>query len=224
MKKCLCQKSQEQKPVNTKIDAQKSELPRPANKEEKQDIAVKNTEKTVNNVISNVSLNDLDQNWKNLLEKMKKENPPSEARFANGRAMEISPTNIVIAFDNEMFLKLAQEKIIFLEKTAHKLFNTTPIVRLIFSALPVEKPKEKPKSPIRAVEKQEIKPANEISEQISQDFDEIQKPFSVDASKEQTESIDDEIIEQIENINMSPTELSGQAKMVFDLFKGKIID
>ena len=221
---------------------QNVQIPKPTREEERPPVVesiapvvVKEAPEVANNpenVISNVNsaladcMNDVEENWKLLLEKIKQESPPTYARFINGRAVEISKDKVVIGFEKETFLKLAQDKVSILEKAAQKMFSTTPSINLKLSPITSEPPK-----PVQKAKNIEVKPAvqdvelpkNENFEQISQDFEEKSSPK--DAAKYETfVDSDEDFVDEIKNVNIAPINLSDQAKMVMNIFSGKVIE
>ncbi|EKE03187.1 MAG: hypothetical protein ACD_20C00234G0009 [uncultured bacterium] len=171
----------------------------------------------------------LPQDWKLLLDNI--EGIPSRMFFTNlAKPIEINSSKIVLAFANEGFAKQAQDKTKLppLEKASQKLFGTMPKI-ITRTLLPgdekVTAAAEKKTELADSTQTKTLKKEN--FEQITQEFDELPKPKipKVVVSEEPAELIEDEIIEQISKVEkIAPVNLSDQAKMVLDLFQGKIIE
>ena len=183
-------------------------------------------------ITSNSALSgDIVQDWNLLLDSI--ESIPSRMFFSNlAKPVEISENKIVITFHVEAFVKQSQEKakISPLEKGAEKLFGVLPRI-IIRTPLPEDESLRKESENIieLKVNQEDKKPAKKESfEQITQDL-EIISPKAAPKIKVTNEPIDpleDEVIEEIDNLNrnISPINLSEQAKIIKDLFQGKVIE
>jgi hypothetical protein len=184
--------------------------------------------KEVKTALSSFDSANITSAWSNLLGNI--DSIPTRSLFSDhARPAEISPEKIVLFFANDMHLKLAQgkAKIAPFEKAALKLFGRAP--NIIFKQGKLEETSN-------SLSKKHSVPAPVISqpakkenfEQISQDFEEIQKKQmpKVIVAEEQQPAIDEEIIEEIKVIEKSVQQvnISETAKIVKDLFQGKVID
>ena len=148
--------------------------------------------------------------WKSLL--MNIESPSARALLSGlAKPIEISPENLIITFDKEMFVKQANDesKRLPLIQAAETLFNTTGIKLTVRLSSPTDKP---------------------IAPQV-----EPEKKNSIikQSPTENTESPDD-YVEELEIISKSKTKTpekkeatfmpSDQVSMVMNLFDGKYID
>lgn len=161
------------------------------------------------------------ENWKALLSGI--ESTPSRMFFFNlSKPVEISPDRIVITFIQESFIKQAQDKSKYepLERAAQRLFGNLPRI-IIRTPLPEdEKIRQEAVKPIAvppAEKKTPIIPTKP-SEKTEIEVAKIPEPIA--------EMAEDDVITQMENISkgVERINLSEQAKMVVELFNGKIIE
>lgn len=159
--------------------------------------------------------------WKQLLKGI--ESKPSQAIFmSQGKPVQINAEKIIIAFEHEIFVKKAQEKskIDPLEEAARKMFGDLPQLVIRMAAPDDDKIRrqsvqttaviEEKKTPItQFIPKSELKPAPKIAEPESN-----------------SEAIEEDVITQLSNVNQTVERMniSEQAKMIVDLFNGKIIE
>ena len=192
----------------------------PENQPEPEIIEFKNEIKTA---LSSFDSEGITSAWSNLLGNI--DSIPTRSLFSDhAKPAEISPNKIILFFANDMHLKLAQgkAKIDPFEKAAQKLFGKVP--NIVFRQGKLENnTSNKHSVPITT---QPVKKEN--CEQISQDFEEInkkQKPKVIVAEVSEP-SIDEDIIEEIKTIekNVQQIDLPENAKMIKDLFQGKVID
>jgi len=213
-------KEEPQKPVvdviPAKIEEEKPE-PKPQSVAEKQEIA--SEQETAENS------DNLNENWKKLLENL--DSLPAKSFFSNlSTPVEINSEKITLVFKNESFVKQSKEtgKIPPLEKAAEKLFGKTPKLT-IRTALPGDDLSQK-----KNLEIDSPSPAAK-PQQISTPLSEELKPLPKRGSEvviDETPSSEDEIelVEELKEISteIQAVNLSEQAKLVRDLFCGKVID
>ncbi|MDD3013345.1 MAG: DNA polymerase III subunit gamma/tau [Candidatus Gastranaerophilales bacterium] len=189
---------------------------------------VKLENQEINTVSSSFNSEDLSSNWSKLLGNI--DSIPTRSLFSDiAKPIEISSEKIILAFANDMYLKLAQgkTKIAPFEKAAQKLFGTTPNIVFRQGKLEETKNVTSKKHSVPAADViQPIKKEN--FEQISQDFEEIPKKqvSKVVIAETPQSSIDEDIIEEIKISEKSIQEISlpENAKMIKDLFQGKVIE
>ena len=179
--------------------------------------------------VAKIPAENLNSNWAKLLENI--ESVPSRMFLNNlAKPVEVNSESIIITFNVESFVKQAQEKskMLPLEKAAAKMFGKTPRI-LIRTPMPDdtagEKKNETDNTNIKPKAKTEIKP-EEIYTQISQEL-ETPKPKKTRIQPVENtveDDVDDEILKTETCKNFTPVNLSDQAKIVIDLFQGKIID
>jgi len=192
----------------------------------------KDTIKAAADSVSNITsqAGNLVQDWKALLDNI--ESIPSRMFFTNlAKPVEINSDKIVLTFTNETFAKQSQDKTKQppLEKAAQKLFGTIPKI-ISRTVLPgdekiIASAEKKTELDEKSLQDKAVKREN--FEQITQEFEEIPKTKTskIILSEGPMEPIDEELAEQINKIEeVAPINLSDQAKMVLDLFQGKIIE
>jgi len=179
---------------------------------------------------------DLKTAWTTLLENI--ESIPSRMLLYNlAKPVEISAERIVITFNVESFVKQAQEssKLKPLEKAATKMFGACPRI-IIRTPLPEDEKKNNTvilntQEKVKALsgEKSSLQIQKESKpqqvEKISHDLPEIKQTPSkppVQLSREEEADLDD-IPDDID-MSTTPYHISDQARMVLDLFQGKIIE
>jgi len=192
------------------------ELPAQEAVQENQSVPVKSQ--------SSIDIGDLASSWGNLLANI--ESIPTRTLFSeHARPVEINVDKIILNFANDMHLKLAQSKSKMgpFEKATQKVFGVVP--NIVFRQGIAEKIELPKKAPVPVTPTPAKK---ENFEQISQDFEEIpQKPPSKVLVSESPQSpIEEDVIEEIKEIekNVEQINLSENAKMIKDLFQGKIIE
>jgi len=184
--------------------------------------------KEVKTGLSNIDCENLASNWSNLLNNI--DSIPTRTLFSDhARPAEISPDKIILFFANEMYLKMSQgkAKIAPFEKAAQKLFGSVPNIVFRQGKLEETKTNTSKKHPAPApIISPIVKKEN--FEQISQEFEEIPKKQTpkVIVAESARSLIDEDIIEEIKTIekNIQQTSLPENAKMIKDLFQGKVID
>lgn len=182
-------------------------------------------EASVSAIVPSVNLAD---SWKILLENL--ESVPARSFFSGlSKPVEINSQKIVITFKGENFVKQAKDtgKIAPLEKAAEKMFGVLPRV-IVRTPLPedalAQKKNEELKSSLKPV------PAAPKSQQIStpliEEIPKPQKAHQVVIDEKPVSDAEKEISEEIEEVkaDIKPVNLSEQAKLVLDLFNGKVID
>jgi len=175
--------------------------------------------------VAKIPAENLNSNWAKLLENI--ESVPSRMLLNNlAKPVEVNSESIIITFNVESFVKQAQEKskMLPLEKAAAKMFGKTPRI-LIRTPMPDdhsgEKKNETDNINLKPKAKTEIK-QEEIYTQISQEL-ETQKLDKTEIQPVE-DDVDDEILKTETCKNFAPVNLSDQAKIVIDWFKGNIID
>ena len=192
---------------------------------DKEDVKIDNIEKVQEPVnkadVSSVNLAD---NWKTLLENL--ESVPAKSFYADlSKPIEINAQKIVITFKNESFLKQAKEtgKIAPLEKAAEKLFGVLPQI-IVRTALPEDALAQKKNEELKHV------PATPKTQQIStpllEEIPKTQKVSQIVIDEKPVSDAEKEMAEELEEVkvDIKPVNLSEQAKLVLDLFNGKVIE
>lgn len=178
------------------------------------------------------------KDWKTLLENI--ESIPSRMFFSNlAKPVELTDNKITITFNVESFAKQAQEKTKFVpfEKAVKKTLGDLPRI-IIRASLPEDKELIKQNMNTGAdisassvptpsgEEKPQIHKSSENYEQISQNLEEITEEdslASIDASGSTQCNLDDNACIEEVNREVLPIDISEQAKMIVDLFHGKVI-
>lgn len=190
-----------------------------------------------------VSGGNIQNDWKSFLESI--ESIPSRMFFSNlAKPLVISRDKIVIAFKIESFAKQAQEKSKYdpFEKAAKKFFGAVPKIITMRTILPeddelVKKTVSSGAKVSTSVDNNNLAPAQssqkkhqpaENYEQISQDLEEVTVSTKLNFTEAQDSSFknDENIDEYIDSANREvlPLAVSEQAKLVIDLFNGKVIE
>jgi len=172
----------------------------------------------------------LSDSWKILLENL--ESVPAKSFFSGlSKPVEISSAKIVITFKGENFVKQARDtgKIAPLEKAAEKMFGVMPKI-IVRTPLPEDlsaQKKNEELKPAPTIQEVKIQKPQQIStplvEKVS-DFPKRGSQVAVDNSP--TSEMEKEIAEELEEVtaDIKPVNLSEQAKLVLDLFNGKVIE
>ncbi len=160
---------------------------------------------------------DVTETWKKLLASLSAINAPSEAFFRIFQPVEMNSNKIIITCKNEKWVEKAKkEKGGLLEQAAQQVFGSAPQVII--------------RTPMPEDEEIEIDPAPETKAQQSP----IKKPeppkpkqaaqIAIDTDSRQ--ELEAEVIEELDDINKPPVpvHVSEQAKMVIDVFSGKVIE
>ncbi|HBG48125.1 MAG TPA: hypothetical protein DDW90_01170 [Cyanobacteria bacterium UBA9971] len=172
-------------------------------------------------IVSSVNLSD---SWKILLENL--ESVPAKSFFSGlSKPIEINSQKIVITFKGENFVKQAKDtgKIAPLEKAAEKMFGVMPRI-IVRTPLPEDELVQKKNEELKPV------PATPKTQQISTPLlEEIPKPkkaSQIIIDEKPVSETDKEMAEEIEEVkvDIKPVNLSEQAKLVLDLFNGKVIE
>lgn len=171
-----------------------------------------------------VSSENIYDNWKNLLENL--ESVPARSFYSGlSKPVEINSKQIVITFKNESFLKQAKEtgKIAPLEKAAEKLFGVLPKI-IVRTPLPEDALVQKKNEELKPVS---VEPkTQQISTPIVTEISKPQKASQVVIDEKPVSDSEKEIAEELEEVKVDfkPVNLSEQAKLVLDLFNGKVIN
>ncbi|HSA06429.1 MAG TPA: DNA polymerase III subunit gamma/tau [Candidatus Gastranaerophilales bacterium] len=153
--------------------------------------------------------------WKQTLSKIK--NAAGQAFFMLGKPVEMSSKRIVIAFLNENLVNMAKTKLAPFEDAAREMFGCDPNI-IIRTTLPED----------NDVKKNLNKADNNIqTAPVSKPEAPKPKPISqIAIDTESYQELETEIIEKLDDINknITPVNISDQAKMVLELFNGKVIE
>lgn len=160
----------------------------------------------------------LADSWKILLENL--ESVPAKSFFSGlSKPVEINSQKIIITFKGENFVKQAKDtgKIAPLEKAAEKMFGAMPRI-IVRTPLPEDD----------LVQKKEIitPKTQQISNSLVEEIPKPQKVSQVIIDEKPVSEAEKEIAEELEEvkIDIKPVNLSEQAKLVLDLFNGKVIE
>lgn len=169
---------------------------------------------------SSASSGNLKANWELLLSNI--DNIPLRALLSSqARPVEINANKIVITFKIDVYVKQASGKKEMLENAAKKAFGTVP-------AFTIRTPSNQDEEDIKKNSDSRITPPKkDVAEQTPQIKTEPVKPTPrVAVADTPAEPIEDEVLETLEKINtpISRETLPEQARIVLDLFQGKIID
>lgn len=199
---------------NKKIIEKETPMP------EVKEAAAKPEEPAVSTAASSANLAD---SWKTLLESL--DSVPAKSFYAGlSKPVEISADKIIITFKTENFVKQAKDtgKIAPLEKAAQKMFGVLPRI-IVRTPLPEDADAQK--------KNDEIKPPAPKVQQISTPLvEEVpilpKRGSQVAVDEKPVSDVEKEIAEELEEIEteIKPVNLSEQAKLVLDLFNGKVID
>lgn len=166
-------------------------------------------------------------NWKKLLENM--DSVPARSFYSSlSKPVEVNSQKIVITFKTENFVKQAKDsgKIVPIEKAAEKLFGVLPkiIVRMPLPEDDLNKKKTdeltKPTFPQEKVQQISSSIVEEVAEATPKRGD------SIVIDKEIVSEVEKELVEELNSVEpeIKPVNISEQAKLVLDLFNGKVID
>lgn len=165
----------------------------------------------------NIENADLNTCWKKMLASIAKINAPSEAFFKIFTPVEMNPEKIVITCKNEKWIdKAKKEKINLVEQASTEVFGTLPHI-IIRTPMPEDEKNIKQKSETKITGQNPVsKPEPPKPKQVSQ--------IAIDI--ESHEELDTEVVETLNEIEKkpAPANISEQAKMVIDIFNGKVID
>jgi DNA polymerase-3 subunit gamma/tau len=221
------------KPVQVQTPVSAPSIPKPAAISNKVQIdkVIPGTEPEIpKTVVNNPEHNtgDVFVQWTNLLNNI--DSIPTRTLFSDhARPVEINSEKIILNFINEMYLKMAQgtAKIAPFEKAAEKIFGTMP--KIVFKQGFVEEiKKDIPKISPKAVDEKPLPVKNENFEQISHDLEDVSKKqnSAIVISDSQENLLDEDVIEEIQIIEKEVQQvvLPETAKMIKDLFQGKVIE
>ena len=172
-------------------------------------------------IVPSVNLAD---SWKILLENL--ESVPAKSFFSGlSKPAEISSERVVITFKNENFVKQAKDtgKIAPLEKAAEKMFGVLPKI-IVRTPLPEDALAQKKNEELKPVP---IMPkVQQISTPLVEEVAKPQKVSRVVIDEKPVSDSEKELAEELEEVkaDIKPVNLSEQAKLVLDLFNGKVID
>lgn len=174
------------------------------------------------------SSENLSENWKSLLESL--DSVPARSFFVGlSKPVEVNAEKIVLTFKSESFIKQAKDsgKIQPLEKAAEKLFGTLPRI-IIRTPLPEDNLAQKKNETIEVKESVKEPKARQITSSIVEEVaDAPKRGNQVAVDEKPVSDIDREIAEELEEVKaaeITPVNLSEQAKLVLSLFNGKVID
>ncbi len=172
----------------------------------------------------------LTMTWKNLLEHI--ESVPSRMFFFSlSKPIEVNTEKIVITFASENFVKKAQSKakIDPLEKAAMQLFGCIPRI-IVRTPLPEDDEvlKNQVAQPPTSAPEQRSAPAAsppQVDNPPAQKMTKVQEEKIVVSTKPK-EPLGKEVEQELDSINDAPVfiELGEQARIVKDLFNGKVIE
>ena len=173
---------------------------------------------------SSVNIDDL---WKNLQKNL--ESVPAKSFFDCHRnrikPIEINSQKIVITFENETIMKQATDtgKIAPLEKAAEKMFGVMPRI-IVRTPLPEDALAQKKNEELKPVPS--TSKTQQISTPLLEEIPKLQKASQIIIDEKPVSETDKEMAEEIEEVkvDIKPVNLSEQAKLVLDLFNGKVID
>lgn len=177
-------------------------------------------EKPIQTVVSSANLAD---SWKTLLDNL--DSVPAKSFYVGlSKPVEVSSDKIIITFKTENFVKQAKDtgKIAPLEKAAQKVYGVLPRI-IVRTPLSEDAEVQKKNDEI----KQQTQKVQQISTPLVEEIPNLPKRGSQIAVDENPVSdIEKEITEELDEIKteIKPVNLSEQAKLVLDLFNGKVID
>ena len=170
----------------------------------------------------------LADSWKILLENM--ENPQFFVNLT--KPVEINSEKLVITIQNEIWLKKFKEdkeKNTKLEKAAEKMFGVMPkiIVRTPLPGDNASQKKNEELKPATIAPEVKVQKTQQISTPLADEVPNIPKrgnQFVID--EKPVSDAEKEIAEELEEVkaDIKPVNMSDQAKLVLDLFNGKVID
>lgn len=167
------------------------------------------------NMVSGVS-----DGWQKLLASVARINAPAEAFFKIFIPVEMSSEKVIITCKNEKWVEKARkEKIELLEQAAREVFDSSPEI-FIRTPLPEDETLKK---------NTEISVSEEAGSPLPVSRPEAPKPKQVSQIAIDTEThqeLDVEVVENLDEINKTPVpvNVSEQAKMIIDVFNGKVIE
>jgi len=171
------------------------------------------------------SSDDVYESWQKLLENF--ESLPARSFFSSlSTPIEVNSAKITLVFKNESFVKQSKDtgKIPPLEKAAEKLFGKIPKLT-VRTALPGDDLSQKKNVEITT------STSSPQPHQISTPLPEEIQPLSrrgnqVMVDESPSSAVEKELAEELEEIKteIKPVNVSEQAKLVLDLFCGKLID
>jgi len=203
-----------EKPTPTPVSRTEPQAGTPASKEafSQPELKEESIQPGVNQTVGTSSVSDP---WQKVLTSISKINAPAEAFFKIFMPVELSSEKIVITCKNEKWIdKAKKEKIGLLEQGAKEVFGTSPQI-LIRTPLPEDE--EVKKNPVEIETKPPApNPEPPKPKQVSQ--------IAIDT--EPIQELETEVVENLEEIHKSsvPADISEQAKMVINVFNGKVID
>lgn len=175
-----------------------------------------------------VSSSNLADNWKMILDNLDDAVKPLFSGFA--KPVEVGPEKIIITIKNANWLKKIKEdkeKNLKIIKAAEKVFGVMPelVVRApSFEDSSVQKKNDKSFGEIKEAKSVPEK-AQQITSSIIDEVPKIREP-QVIIDENPLSDTEKEIAEELDNITpeIKPVNLSEQAKLVTDLFNGKVIE
>ena len=159
----------------------------------------------------NLDMENVDAAWSKLLSCFKKEDSPSKAFYKIFKPVQINAEKIIITCANEKWIdKAKSEKLIPLQDAAKMLFGNLPPIVI--------------RTPMPGDETEEKKTLHEDKPRIESPKPKQAAQIAIDV--EEREIIETEIVQELEvlNKNIAPVNVSDQAKMVLDIFSGKVIE
>ena len=170
----------------------------------------------------------LADSWKILLENL--DSVPARSFYSGlSKPVEINSQKIVITFKGENFVKQAKDtgKIAPLEKAAEKMFGIMPRI-IVRTPLPEDELVQKKNEELKTVAKTHSAESKiqQISTPLIEEISKPQKTSQIVIDEKPVSEADKEMAEELEEVkvDIKPVNLSEQAKLVLDLFNGKVID
>ena len=182
----------------------------------------------INSVSTLAASVNIAENWKFLLDNI---GISSELFKTFVKPVEINSEKIILTIENKNWLKNIKEdkdKNTKLEKAAEKLFGGLPQI-IIRSPLPEDalaQKKNEDLKPVISTPEIKTQKSQQISTPLLEEIPKPQKTHQIIIDEKPVSDVEKEIAEELEEIKteIKPVNLSEQAKLVLDLFNGKVID
>lgn len=178
--------------------------------------------------IPSATVANLADSWKSLLENI--DSLPARTFFMSlSNPVEISSEKVVITFKSENFVKQSKDKgkVEPLEKAAEKMFGALPRI-IVRTPLPEDIQLQKKNEELKPAEPEiKTEKIQQISTPLADEIPNIPKRGSqVVIDEKPVSDAEKEIAEELEEtqIEIKPVNISEQAKLVLDLFNGKVIN
>lgn len=177
-----------------------------------------------------VSLDNLADSWKELIKNI--DGNPTQSFFMSvSKPVEINSEKIIVTIKSEIWLKKFKEdkeKNAKLEQAAEKMFGKMPRI-IVRTPLPEDFSAQKKNEELRQ-ENTKTFPAEKIQQITSSLVEDVtsfpKRGDQVVVDETPYSELDKEISDELEEIKteIKPVNLSDQAKLILDLFNGKIIE